>query len=339
MVIAYLQKLYDMEKNKFLLQRLIQAENDKIRNIDGQIANISAERNQPIVYEPMPKEVKQQNIGAFLGGVFIGVFVFIIPAFIITAIVTGVLDITDFVDGCLIWLFISLTLSILFAISGRSGNKRLYLRYLQEVEQVKKRNEEITKQKEFYWSSLDNKVAELSKISERCRSNIDTLNRQLFEVEEMLKQYYDVGILYDKYHYMEAVCKMLEYLQSGRCTTLYGPSGVYDTYEKEYRTDIVIDRLDKVLYKMDEIRNTNIRLYQAIQRVGMSVNQVHQGISEQLRTLEAQFGDSIGLLEKNAEATRTLAEISETNSRNLAELAEYQNFATKQQRLSEGHWS
>lgn len=89
------------------------------------------------------------------------------------------------------------------------------------------------------------------------------------KTQETLRRFYDVGVIYGKYrHDFAAVASFLDYFQSGRCSTLgenRGGDGAYNLYESELRQNIIINKLDQVLSKLDQIRDNQYSLACAIQ--------------------------------------------------------------------------
>ena len=53
--------------------------------------------------------------------------------------------------------------------------------------------------------------------------------------EKSLNSLYDIGIIHRKNRHMVAVSSFYDYFDTGRCTSLTGPGGAYDTYEYEVK--------------------------------------------------------------------------------------------------------
>lgn len=79
-----------------------------------------------------------------------------------------------------------------------------------------------------------------------------------------LQQYYSLNIIYPKYRGLVPMCTISEYLDSGRCSTLTGHEGAYNLYESELRMNIIIGKLDDIIYRLDDIRDQQYSLYRAI---------------------------------------------------------------------------
>lgn len=89
-------------------------------------------------------------------------------------------------------------------------------------------------------------------------------NQNMTSCAEALQKLYDMDIIYPKYRNFVAVAQLYEYLESGRCTTLEGYEGAYNLYEAELRQSIIINQLDKIIQTLEEIRDVQYAIYQAI---------------------------------------------------------------------------
>ena len=76
--------------------------------------------------------------------------------------------------------------------------------------------------------------------------------------------YYDKNIIYPKYRGLIPVASIYDYFKSGCCDCLTGHEGAYNKFDNELRMNLIISKLDDVLYKLDQIRNSQYMLYDAI---------------------------------------------------------------------------
>lgn len=104
-----------------------------------------------------------------------------------------------------------------------------------------------------------------------CQRQADIIQKELsktsnllIETENLLKTYYEMDIIYPKYRNIVAISSFYEYLVTGRCSTLEGHGGVYDTYEYESRLDRIVTKLDDILESLEEIKSNQFQLYTAI---------------------------------------------------------------------------
>ena len=97
----------------------------------------------------------------------------------------------------------------------------------------------------------------------------DSLYEQWSKTKKTLQQFYDVGILYGKYHNdFVAVASFLDYFMSGRCSTLgenRGGDGAYNTYEAELLQHRILNKLDQIIESLEQIKSNQWTIYSAIQ--------------------------------------------------------------------------
>ncbi len=105
-----------------------------------------------------------------------------------------------------------------------------------------------------------------NEITERCE-----------ECEKLLNRLYSLNIIYPTYRNMVAILTILEYFKSGRCNSLTGAHGAYDTFSYEEKQNLIISKLDTVIYMLDDIRNSQYLLYDAIS----TANALSQSICDQ----------------------------------------------------------
>ena len=121
----------------------------------------------------------------------------------------------------------------------------------------------------------------------------------LAALEATLKAHYEQNVIFPKYRDMVAITTINEYLMSGRCFELEGPSGAYNLYEIELRQNIIIDQLSTIISSLEQIRNNQFSLYQELVKANTTVNDILyevQGVKENTR-LTAYFAGVTALIE------------------------------------------
>lgn len=145
------------------------------------------------------------------------------------------------------------------------------------------------------------------------KSNV---KKDLKDVEKTLSKYYDLDVIYPKYRNLVALTTFAEYLESGRCKSLYGYTGCYNVYEQELRQNTIIGKLDQVLIQLDQIKKVQFATYLAIQQSNAiqsaMLNTCNEMLDETRREnamLEAQAQDN-KIIKRNSEITSTLATLN-----------------------------
>ena len=81
-----------------------------------------------------------------------------------------------------------------------------------------------------------------------------------------LKQLYGKNLLPPVYRNLVAVGTLYGYLINGRCTTIEGHGGIYDTYEYDVKLNTIICKLDDVLDNLESIKNFSTRVIYGYKR-------------------------------------------------------------------------
>lgn len=173
-----------------------------------------------------------------------------------------------------------------------------------------------------YQIALQNYQLEVQRDNERVKnerrqaqiiqSRIDELEVQKNSTLEALNKLYDVGIIYTKYQALVPVVMFCEYIESGRCSQLEGNEGAYNIYESELRKNIIIDKLDVVVNKLEQIKENQPMLYEVIEQGNQKVSQLCSATYENAKRLE-NIQNDVAISAENsrvtAQNTRVLAEI------------------------------
>ena len=176
---------------------------------------------------------------------------------------------------------------------------------------VKSISDTITSQKNYARAVQADKerVAREEKMSEKLMDEMVEVDGRVNENKELLKKLYGLNVIHPKYQNMIAVTTMLEYLESGRCLSLTGPHGAYDTYSYEEKQNIIIGRLDTVISMLDEIRQTQRALYDAIQESNAIAADIC-GQAQRIAEANRNIADNTALIAYNTSVIRQNTEIS-----------------------------
>lgn len=112
------------------------------------------------------------------------------------------------------------------------------------------------------------------------------LEAEYKKTANILNQYYDKNIIFAKYRNFVAVSSFYEYFISGRCITFEGHEGAYNIYENEIRLNVVIQKLDDVIRKLDQIQNNQYMLYSAIQECNKNITRLSRITSDMTNKLQ-----------------------------------------------------
>ena len=109
------------------------------------------------------------------------------------------------------------------------------------------------------------------------------IDKEISIAEELLiklfkekHQLYATDIVFGKYHELAAITSFYEYLLSGRCETLAGINGCYNLYESELRSNIIINKLDKISNSIEQIKDNQFMLYSQLNEIGKTVSALNE---------------------------------------------------------------
>lgn len=207
-------------------------------------------------------------------------------------------------------LILAVVLVIAFAIiefilHNTIGRKK----YSIKMKEYKKENEQIDK-------TNANQLKLYNENKTIIDDRISNVKQDLKDVEKTMSKYYDLDVIYPKYRNLVAITTFIEYLESGRCKSLYGYTGCYNVYEQELRQNTIIGKLDQVLIQLDQIKKVQFATYIAIQQSNAiqsaMLNTCNEMLDETRRenaTLEAKEQDT-KIIKRNSEIMTTISTLN-----------------------------
>lgn len=129
------------------------------------------------------------------------------------------------------------------------------------------------------------------------------IDEKITEIESVMKRFYALNVIYPKYRSFVPIITFYEYFESGRHTNLVD---AYNKYEDELLHNTIIEKLDIVISKLDQIKQNQIALYDVI----MESNSIAERLCQQTDSLLA----SNKAIEKNTAVAAYNAKIAADNS-------------------------
>jgi hypothetical protein len=235
----YIAEVYRCEQTIFTTTEMVNQLNKKIDELKSEIPP-----------KPSSPDFYFNIVGSFFAWLIPSVF----PASFLLALVSSLFHLNNRVS---LSTFIILTFASWFGVTiavacarkmfAHKRYKKAYTKYLGEMHnypQVRK--------------PFDEKITPI-------QAGIDTANSFIAATKHVLSDLYALDIIFAKYRNLVAVSSIYEYLNSGRCDALEGHEGAYNIFESEIRQDMIIVQLDRAIASLEEIRNTQYMLYDAIQ--------------------------------------------------------------------------
>lgn len=138
------------------------------------------------------------------------------------------------------------------------------------------------------------------------KQQLQKINELYADTQKVLHMYYQKNIVYKKYQNLVAIASFYEYLDSGICSKLEGHEGCYNKYDTELQLKTIIEKLDVIIEKLDQIEMNQHMLYTAIKEG----NNIAKRIESQISTL----------VKDNREYNTKLEYYAEENARNIADI-------------------
>lgn len=102
---------------------------------------------------------------------------------------------------------------------------------------------------------------------------------QFRKAQKALSDIYSVNVLPQKYRNFEAVATLYEYLVTGRCTAIKGHGGIYDTYENDYRSGLIIAKLSEIQNSLERISEYQQLLYSEVKKANITLSSMRQSLA------------------------------------------------------------
>lgn len=279
-LLEYIKRVYGLEvllyQQRFLKRKL----NNRLKEVN----NVSLQKTKPLISFDK-KEYMTSSGWLFclivapilvLAGILAGGF-FDIRAFICSFVIFCLL-------GCVYYIY------LLF------GSKR-------EALETERKNWEIASENKKIEESNKKKTQIAKNISLQINRELAIIQYNISQTEQALEQYYSMDIIYAKYrHSLVAISSFYEYLSSRRCYSLEGPDGAYNIFETEIRQNIIIQKLDEAIRKLDQIKENQYMLYSAIQDSNNTTTRLYKKIDEASRTMK-RIEENTSISEYNTRIT------------------------------------
>lgn len=155
-----------------------------------------------------------------------------------------------------------------------------------ENSEIKQKNKQIQLNNNRIISSNNQKYKERQVLRENLIKEYNYLeDTSIVETKLALDKIYSLNIIYPKYHHnFVAIASLYEYFASGRCQTL---GEAYNKYEEELRLNLIISKLDTIIKKLDEIKQNQFMLYDAINKS----NETNRQLLSQIKKIQNQNED------------------------------------------------
>ena len=119
----------------------------------------------------------------------------------------------------------------------------------------------------------------------------------LAELVKCRSQLYSTNVVYPKYRNMVAIASFCDYIASGRCESLEGPSGAYNKYEEEIRAELVINKLSEIVNSLDAIKDNQYILYCQMSAINKNLTNIGNTMEKALKSIEESIDSAAGTID------------------------------------------
>lgn len=262
----YLRIALKMEQNAYALTKSINVLNNKIFQLDNELKNCKKQISSS------KTKLKYNSQGNYFFNYFFdylfchGKQVAIVIAFL----VFGIIFIYGTKDKALaaIMFFSIPALIIIHQISDARRRAK------SDYNQIKSQNNKLI-------ADANDFINNAPRLRDIYTKNLRDLQVILAKQKQDLNRHYSANVLPAKYRNLIAVGSMYEYLYTGRCTTIAGHGGMYDTFEHDRQMNEANRKLGTIIEQnqiiieqnMQIIANTEL-IYSAVCRCNDTANQI-----------------------------------------------------------------
>ena len=186
------------------------------------------------------------------------------------------------IGGLFIGLLVGIGIGLIYAI----------IRYAVDSAQVRSERRAAENDYIARVKKDDDRVSKELAVATMIGREQNILVAQMKKTEDLLAQYYDIGIIYPTYRNFVAVCSLYQYIDSGVCDELKGHEGAYNKYDLECRLDMIIFKLDVVIEKLEDIKQVQIELYNAINDGNRKIDMLISEVKKQTKYIKASADNS-----------------------------------------------
>lgn len=268
----YLEAVIEIEKS-------IYTQKSVIREIDDSIALLGRSQRFSKIEPPRQGGSEVYSYLA-IAGTFL---VFGVPLLLIGSCLSG-----DFLFDCLSVPMIVLSVP---AIIGAIISVIVFFRKLAEEKQdyrsaVEEYKRKINRQNSQIARDKERVNSELLVVAPRLAEQRELLASKLVESKRILDEIYALDVIYIKYRNLIAVCSFYDYIASGRCSSLEGHEGAYNVFENQIRLDLIIYKLDVVISKLEDIKESQYALYHALSESNQLTKKLVKNVQSLSRSVD-----------------------------------------------------
>ena len=282
---TYLKYAAELESSVFRQEQAIEKANKSLVLQKPSSPNIAKPKNKA---ESMPVPVKPVIKSKF-DDTFPSIF------FIVASILVPLFMGIDYIFAGLILGIIFAGVLLFQVMKNNTYNKNVVAEYktaMRAYEKAVKQAQEVYEDEMYTYQAeaaaaqkaYDSAYAVAQQKYNCAKDAVSQMNLPLAQTKATLEKLYSADIIFPKYRDMVAMCTMYEYFVTGRCTELTGPNGAYNLYESELRQNLIINRLDRIITQLEQIKQNQYTLYQEMRTTNRILTDISSDVKGILDT-------------------------------------------------------
>lgn len=163
------------------------------------------------------------------------------------------------------------TIFIIASVLGKKYNNNQIEAKIAREDNSRKRQVMIAQER---GRQAEQKLERVSAKKAKLEKSQEDIFKELNEAKKILSNIYAENVLPAKYRSFNAVATLYEYLETGRCNTIQGHGGIYDTYEYDLRLGVIIRNLVEINSRLADIQENQRRLYNEFRQANQTLSQI-----------------------------------------------------------------
>ena len=108
----------------------------------------------------------------------------------------------------------------------------------------------------------------------------EEIHNALVAAKNSLMQIYSENVLPQKYRTLTAVATLYEYLETGRCNTIQGHGGIYDTYEVESLHLAQLQQMVQMNQTLSRMEDNQRYICQELRQANLTLSSINASLNE-----------------------------------------------------------
>lgn len=295
-LLDYLGAVMDLEKNKYIQKKTINAINNRIKVYKNKI-----NRNNLMIVnsdaQSKRSDLSMQNVAVDKSGKWLAYFGIYYCACMGAVILGGL---TYFITHQSVALTAVMSIIGIFAggsFPWRAWKKVLQKRKLAEIEKIK----QIKLADDVSIINCNAETGQLQDAVPKLENDCALMQKTLKVTSDTLDSYYNMNIIPDKYRSLIPVCMFYDYILNKRTYSLErnpetSDIGAINMYEDEVYKKLIVSKLDEAIQQMSIIRHNQEIFYARMQEAQNKTHELLNGINRSIDDFHNDVNKNLNIM-------------------------------------------